>query len=136
MNVINQNKHCGLRFKKNSRITRWTNMIAGYYGYPVYIVGSTLTKENPRDLDLVCIIPDYDFELRYDCKLREWINGFIMGSYSDEHWRWANECLKRSINGMKWTRKLTDFKVYPKSYDEEYMDHLPKLRTDSRPNYL
>src|SRR4051812_25707708 len=44
----------------------WANQIAARYGHPVYIIGSALFEERPRDVDVVCILPDKEFRNRFD----------------------------------------------------------------------
>jgi hypothetical protein len=45
-------------FSETHSLVRFANKMCGFYGHPVYLVGSQLTSETPRDVDLVCVIPD------------------------------------------------------------------------------
>lgn len=46
-------------------LREWAQEVARQEGYPVYLVGSTLWKPYPRDLDVVIILPQVDFEQRF-----------------------------------------------------------------------
>lgn len=47
-------------------ITReWAQEVAKQEGYPVYLVGSTLLKPYPRDLDIAIVMPLDEFEARF-----------------------------------------------------------------------
>lgn len=46
-------------------IRRCAQICANKIGYPIYLVGSALHKEVPRDIDIVCIIPAYQYEFLF-----------------------------------------------------------------------
>ena len=46
-------------------VREWAQEVAIKEGYPVYLVGSTLWKTWPRDLDVSMLMPLSDFEARY-----------------------------------------------------------------------
>ena len=48
--------------------------LSGYYNGYCFLVGSQMNpgKENPRDIDIICVIPDAEFERRYGGKLQDW----------------------------------------------------------------
>lgn len=46
-------------------IREWAQEVAYRTGYPVYLVGSTLWKVYPRDVDIAIILPLADFEARF-----------------------------------------------------------------------
>lgn len=39
------------------RLREWAKSTSNRIGYPIYLVGSTLKKEIPRDFDIVIVIP-------------------------------------------------------------------------------
>src|SRR5437764_3275512 len=43
-------------------LREWAKKTAKELGYPIYLVGSTLQKEVPRDFDVVMTIPAMEFE--------------------------------------------------------------------------
>jgi hypothetical protein len=120
-----------------NKLVRWANAISAFYGHSVYLVGSQLTaKENPRDVDVLCILPDYEFELRYG-SCDEWAKEGASGIYTGIRWKWADDCVKKSLHGMKETQLEIDFKVQPESFQEGYknmQDYFPPYKLDTRPN--
>lgn len=96
-------KKLPLPLPSNHKLVIWANQIRGFYGHPVYLVGSQTTgKENPRDVDVVCGIPDSEFTLRYG-DINEWLEEGVTGQWTDVRWKWADDCSKRSIDGMECT---------------------------------
>jgi predicted nucleotidyltransferase len=113
-----------------NRLCQWANSIRGFYGFPVYLVGSVLTKKDYRDIDVICIISDVDFRLRYgDVKI--WGGEMESGLWTDISWKWSDDCIKKWRQGCKYTDLNLDFKVYPQTYQEYEFGHLPKLKLDS-----
>lgn len=124
-------------------LVRFANKMCGFYGHPVFLVGSQLDSETPRDVDIVCEIPDDQFKSRY---FSDWWNaelsvaqevekfflGVHTGVHTEEHWNWYEDMLKKSLLGMKTLHIPIDFKVYPKSYSENNFQDKPKLRLDTR----
>ena len=132
-----------LEFNETHSLVRFANKMCGFYGHSVYLVGSQLTSDNPRDVDLVCILPDEEFKLRYfpdwwegNDKLKEEIEKFFLGIHtgihSQEQWDWYEDMNKKSLFGMKSLHIPIDFKVYPKTYvDQHFLDN-PKLKLDTK----
>ena len=44
------------------KLREWAKVASQEIGYPIYLVGSTLHKEIPRDFDIVVTIPQKEFE--------------------------------------------------------------------------
>ena len=98
---------------EESRLVRWSNAVAAFYGHHVYMVGSQLqNKVNPRDVDIVCAIPDKEFEIRYG-SVEKYLDELKTGMYTDITWRVAADSNKKSLHGMKETKLPIDFKVQP-----------------------
>jgi len=120
----------------DSRLVRWANSISVFYGHPVYLVGSQLTgKQYPSDIDLVCPIPDEEFDARYG-DLGDWLQEGGTGIYTDVRWDWANDCHKRSIDGMLSTKRVIDFKVQPFAqwFGYSYLwKEFPPVQVSTRP---
>lgn len=117
-----------------NKLVRWANRMRSYYGHPVYLVGSQLTdKKTPTDVDVVCIIPNDEFELRF-CEIGLWHQEGGTFMYTEEgRWKWSDRCVKDTLDGMRFTGLNIDFKVYPKAYDLAYpLDKFPKLKLDTR----
>jgi len=114
-------------------IVRWANRMRAYYGHPVYMVGSQLMdKENPNDVDIICIIPDDEFETRF-MNIDRWHQEQGEGRFSEEYWRWTERNIKDSLDGMVHTGWNIDFKVYCATYNKAFPeDKHPKKRLDTR----
>ena len=132
---------CKIKILESDLITRWANAMSGFYGHPIYLVGSQLTKTNPRDVDIVCVIPDEEFKLRYiqiyhkehhDIEIQQWYSRYMCGLYNESNWLWWRDCHAKSIQGMRNTRQMIDFKVWAESTDKGNFYHKPKLRLDEK----
>lgn len=124
---------------KKDLVVRWANGIAGFYGHPVYLVGSQLYKDKPRDVDVICIIPDREFVLRYINqfevvghtdfeKCQQWQMRYKSGLYNESNWVWAKDVLHKSLQGMYYTSLQIDLKVYPQSVQDKEFADKPKLK--------
>lgn len=47
------------------KLRKWAEQVANRTGYKVYLVGSTLEKEVPRDIDISVIMPFEEYERLY-----------------------------------------------------------------------
>lgn len=113
-------------------LVRWANSIRGFYGHPVYLVGSQLTdKPDPRDVDVICVIPNDEFTLRFG-DVYKWLDEGGTGQWTDVRWRWSDHCVKKWKQGCLETGLNLDFKVIPMcAHIGEYGDH-PTHRLDTR----
>ena len=94
------------------KLREWAKITSEQIGYPIYLVGSTLYKEVPRDFDIVIVISQEEFELKF-------------GELTESNW---GEVLVRSFNYYVkeyWDCEETlgdcghvplDFKVYPDNW--------------------
>lgn len=101
-------------------LRRWANLIRGHYGHPVYLCGSWVKgKENPRDIDIICIIPDEEFEMRYG-PVKDWEEEGRTGIWTEGRWKWADDCAKKWRHGQQFiqNRGTIDFKVLPQSHHD------------------
>ena len=88
-----------LPLDKTHPLVGWANSIRGLYGQPVFLVGSQITgKENPRDIDVVCAIPDDEFTIRFG-DVNEWCQEGVTGLWTEIRWKWSDECIKRWKEG-------------------------------------
>ena len=127
---------------ETSKIVRFANKMVGFYGHPVYLVGSHLISENPRDVDILGIVPDEDFKIRWfpnwyrensKEEIEEFYLGIHTGIHKDEHWKYYADMMKQSFLGIKATYLPIDFKVQAQSYSDSHFLEKPKLRLDTRP---
>jgi hypothetical protein len=115
-------------------LVRWCNLQRGFYGYPIYLVGSQVTdKENPRDVDICCILPDDIFCKRFGVKdLKQFLSRMESGLWDEENWSWSDDMVHHSLHGCEWTKMNIDFKVISNMQDmTEYKDK-PKMKLDTR----
>ncbi len=94
------------------KLRKWAKKAVKEIGFPIYLVGSTLQKEKPRDFDIVIIIPEKQFEAMFGT-LREdnWAGLLVLSSnkYVKQYWE-CQECF-----GEPGFVPL-DWKVYPDNW--------------------
>lgn len=122
-------------------LRRFANGVRGYYGVPVYLVGSALRANDPmkcRDVDVRIELSHDEFMRfyapnRHDSEkvVMQWIEEDANGNWSDLRWRWADDCIKRSRAGWRQTHMHIDFQVYPTAW-WNYFSHRPRYRLDTR----
>ena len=111
--------------------------ISQYYNGITYLVGSQVnpTISTPRDVDLVCVIPDSEFERRYGT-LVEWYAQALDGRGGAVAERWAIDCNKRS-RSINVPLGMVDFKVLPSSaflsITKRHYTSAPPMQVDNRP---
>ena len=127
---------------QSDRLERYVNHLASFYGHSVYLVGSQLYKEDPRDVDIVIIIPNSEFVLRYinqfetightdEEKCEQWTLRYQSGLYNESNWVWAKDVSNKCLQAMKNIQMNIDFKVYPEYYQNRYHVNSPKLKISS-----
>lgn len=100
----------------------WANQLAGRFNAPVYIVGSSLVRNDARDLDVIVIIPDDEFKNRYNISCHD-----VQLVRAQKYWEdmaklgsWAHRNVVENI----------DFKVQDESYQDLFAGR-KKLRIDT-----
>jgi hypothetical protein len=94
------------------KLREWAKVASQEIGYPIYLVGSTLYKEVPRDFDIVITIPVKEFEVMFgELTETNWANVLVKSSnhYVKEYWdceETLGECGHVPL----------DFKVYPDNW--------------------
>jgi len=130
---------------ENVRIVMIANKLRMFYGHPVYLVGSAIDKEFPRDVDLVIELPDKEFVTRYAWNVKgfndtikvteiinNWINSVVHGINCDDVvWNWGQDCSKKSLQAIEFCQYNIDFKVHPVSYCKQFFDTNPKKKVDT-----
>lgn len=82
----------------SNALRNWANQIAARYGHPAYLVGSSLSREDARDIDIVVVLPDDEYWGRYG-RQYEWMRS--AREAVDEDWseaakRWGADVGKLS----------------------------------------
>ena len=115
-----------------------SGLSARYFGCPVYLVGSALRDDDPRDIDLVVEMPDDLFVNSYGdhprqvgAEARE-LDAWEM-SKGDPNpapvWRrWARDCAKQSAALTLSVGRAVDFKVQPQRAFDAHSG--PRIRLD------
>lgn len=97
------------------RLRRAANSLsARYYGAPVYLVGSALTDEDPRDLDVVVVVEEELFLAMYAGPgetYQTWIDGWSQAEPPAVWRRWARDGAKQGAMLTRILAHSVDFKV-------------------------
>lgn len=105
----------------------WANQVAARFAAPVYLVGSALFEEDPRDVDIVVILPDAAFAARYEsCGDFQALGSQV----SEGARRWAADVAKIGGQLALFHRMNVDFKIQPQSHADRFYDGW-RLRIDS-----
>jgi hypothetical protein len=117
-------------------LRKFANGLAGYYGQPVWLVGSVLLPSNsrPRDWDIRVVLPNEDFEMRFGA-LGEWAHDGLTGKWHEARWRWADENVKRSREAWRTLRLPVDFQTMPVVSASAYRADM-RFRLDTMPGEL
>lgn len=86
--------------------SHWGQYMAARYNGAVFLVGSVLTKENPRDIDLRVVVADKEFCGRYGLE--------SYGHFPNQ--AWVDDMAKRNGELANDFGINIDFQVYPASY--------------------
>lgn len=87
-----------------------------YYGCPVYLVGSALRIPNPRDLDVVVVLPDDLFVSTYGDKgdnLSDYLMGCGVADPPGIWRRWARDTAKHTREWTEMLHRSCDVKIQP-----------------------
>jgi len=107
------------------------NQMYAYYGGPVYLVGSSLNKEDARDVDIRVILSVADFERLYG-NYQEFLSEYQSGNFGIVTWRWAEDRLKRCRALSAQIKQNIDFCCWGEDmWDAHYLH----LRLDTRGNF-
>jgi hypothetical protein len=123
-------QHPDLAWPWDQLLEGWANHIAGRFNAPVYLVGSALREERPRDIDIRIVLTDEAFMQRYGCP--RWECDFLGHDVSTpavvryhrdmaKHGEWAGRHHSRGLN--------FDFQVQDETSAAKYADQ-PRVRID------
>lgn len=110
------------------------HLAARYYGCPVYLVGSALAESDPRDVDVVIVMPD-DLFVRVYGDHGDTIDTYLLAIgtlHPAAIWqRWARDCVKRSLELTERLHRSGDLKVMPERLASgASLADKPRLRLD------
>lgn len=109
------------------QLVRIANQLYGYYGGPVYLIGSALYNENPRDIDIRVVISVTDFNRIYG-NYEKFNEEYISGEFDTIAWKWVDDRLKRCRDLYQQTSENIDFSVIA----EPAWNPVEFLRLDTR----
>jgi hypothetical protein len=94
----------------------WARQMAARFGYPVLLVGSSLTVPDPRDVDVRVTLPDEDFASRYGMDWPTWTTmlWYNIGEAGPMR-TYANDMATLSREAARVLRLNIDFAVHPAS---------------------
>lgn len=110
------------------KLREWAKIASQEMGYPIYLVGSTLRKELPRDFDVAVIIPAKEYEKKF---------GELTGSnFGEVLVKAFNHYVKEYFDCEEALGECghtpLDFKVYP---DNWFVDEDKLLLAGQRESY-
>lgn len=112
-------------------LVRFANEQAGWYQSPVYLVGSALTKKEPRDIDIRVPLANEDWIGRYGGLAEWWEREGITGDWTEVRWRWSEDCTRTTKRAWAITMLNVDFQVQPATHFHSFRGR--KLRIDTWP---
>lgn len=98
-----------MTWTKFIRLHEWAKKTAEELGYPIYLVGSTLHKEVPRDFDVVMTIPEKEFEERFGTVTESNFGEVLVKSFN----AYVKEYFDCEETLGECGHTPLDFKVYP-----------------------
>jgi hypothetical protein len=95
------------------KLREWGKQAAQEIGFPIYLVGSTLHKEVPRDFDVVILIPKIKFEEMFGELNEENFSQILVKSFNHFAEPHYFNCMD-TLGEFGFTP--LDFKVYPDNW--------------------
>lgn len=108
----------------------FANQMYCRYGQPVFLVGSSLNNDNPRDVDIRVTLPDDVFEARYG-SVKEWREDTWRNEWREARQKWANDTAKLSSFASVCVKMNIDFQVIPESLEKDLFKDKVKVRIDT-----
>jgi hypothetical protein len=108
----------------------FANKLSGLYFAQVYLIGSSIDNEKYNDVDLMVVIDDDIFELKFG-NIEDWKKEYISGNYSENlMWKIVHENKKRWVNAHNYIKLNIDMKIFPKKYFSSEYAMNKKIRLD------
>lgn len=113
---------------------RQADSLYGLYGSPIWLVGSALVKERPRDIDVRVILCACEMQRRYG---RHFPDICADGSNNFALWQW-----RRAVDNIKQSRALHDWGGFPIDFQIQSAgeaapyEKLERVRLDSAPEWV
>lgn len=114
------------------RLCHWADQLCGFYAGAAFLVGSAVTRADYRDVDVVIVVEDKDFEMRFGNKYELWEGRVYPNPITEAGWRYYKERIKRTRDGYYSTKLPLDVKIQCETEFLGYVNQ-PHLRIDSSP---
>jgi len=76
-----------------------------------------LKRNNPRDIDILCVIPNTDFKKIFGLSAEQWRLEGKTGEWGEDRYKWARETIKvGKILAHRLSSINVDFKFVPESF--------------------
>ena len=109
----------------------WANQMAARFGFPVYLVGSSLTSPDPRDIDVRVVLSDDAFQARYGV-LPQHADRDSWGQWGAGSKRWGEDMAKISRQAAEALHRNIDFQVQAELIARHRgFDKRPRVRLDT-----
>jgi hypothetical protein len=108
----------------------WACQTAVRFGAPVYLVGSTLTEDAPRDVDISIVLSDEDFAGRYG-DVQQWDSEMYGIEWGEARQRWAEDQVKLTRHLVTGYRMNVDLKIEPIFRAAAIYQGKPRVRLDT-----
>ncbi len=109
------------------------NYLVGRYGAPVFLTGSALTSEHPRDIDIRIVLSDKEVSRLYGHDFPK--RSETIGELLDWEWRRLRDNLRQSRSLSNWSGYPIDFQIQSEMEALAYKD-CRRLRLDSAPSWV
>lgn len=101
-----------MTWSKFIRLREWAKTTSQEIGFPIYLVGSTLKKEIPRDFDVVIVIPVNEYEEMFGKLTNETVWEVVHNAFR-KYVKYYFDCVE-TLGECGHTP--LDFKVYPNNW--------------------
>ncbi len=109
----------------------WANQLAARFGAPVYLVGSSLTDPEARDVDVRVVLDDDSFQARYGI-LPQHVDRESWGGWSAGSRRWGADVAKISRQAAVALRLNVDFQIQAALLVQHHgLADRPRVRLDT-----
>ena len=108
----------------------WACQMTVRFGAPVYLVGSSLTDADARDVDISIVLCDEDFAARYG-DVQQWDGEMYGTTWGEGRQRWAEDQVKLTRHLVQGYKMNVDLKIEPLFRAEAIYAGKPRLRLDT-----
>lgn len=108
----------------------WANQMAARFGHAVFMTGSALHKDRPRDVDVRIVLPDDEFAARYG-RVSEWEESIWSRDMKTACQRVYSDTAKLGRECALKCRCNVDLQIQPLSFALRHYRNEPRIRLDT-----